>query len=193
MKQSESIHILRPQEEVFDLVTNPDLAPAWNGSIHSVDILTGGPWEPGSQAIWVTEFGSDKLEYIETAIECVRPKLTASTYEFIRFVPPTPEEIRKEGLPRINYEYELHEQFQTMFGKYRPTGIIVNEFLPADENTTVLRITDDLEIGGLAGFLSRMAIIFRRKPLKKTLKLIKSTIENIDKPGPQQSEQNHDD
>ena len=178
MKQSAAIDILRPPPEVYDLVSNPRQASVWNPAILGVETITSGPWAPGSQTIWILNFGGDKLEMIETAIECSRPERIASTYEFIRFLPPTPAEISEKGMPRINYEYELGEKFHTMFGKYRPSGLTVIELFPRDDNATFLRITDELQIGGIAGFTHRMAILFRRQPLKKLIKSMKITIES---------------
>jgi len=182
MKQSASIDILRPPHEVYNLVSNPRLVSVWNPVVLDATTLTSGPWVPGSQTIWILNFGGEKLEMIETAIECNKPVRIASTYEFTRFIPPTPAEISEKGMPRINYEYELSEKFRAMFGKYRPSGLTVIELFPKDDNATFLRITDELQIGGIAGFTRRMAILFRRQPLKKLIKSMKATIES-EQPG----------
>ena len=57
-----SVFINRPQQEVFDFVSNPANDPLWTGSIESCEITSEGPVGVGSTKSTVAKFMGRKIE-----------------------------------------------------------------------------------------------------------------------------------
>jgi len=180
LKFSDSIRIERPIAEVFTCISNPEWIMEWNDDVLAIELLTSGPCGPGSQQRLILKHGDNKLEVIETTIEFTVPTLMASRSEYIRFIPPTPSEIQAQGLPRINYRYELDNEFKTIFGKTRPIDFTVITLTREGDRTTIFKIIKETEIGGFARVLAKTARLFQRNPMRKQLKLLKARIEGAD-------------
>lgn len=55
-KYEKSVHINRPQQEVFDFVTNLSNDPKWQSNIQSVERVSDGPIGVGSTWRYITKF-----------------------------------------------------------------------------------------------------------------------------------------
>jgi len=177
LKYSDRILIVRPIEDVFDIVTDVKRASEWNKSVLGVEIINKGPWSERAKSIWHLKSGKETLEMIETVTGFSRPNTITSTFEITRFLPPTPQQIKDRKLPNINHEYELAEQFTGVFGNNPVTGNATMELVAAGDNETTLQVSYNISIGGVTGAIGRISGLFRRKPLKKLLKNIKTVAE----------------
>ena len=128
IKYSDSILIARPIADVFDILADVKRASEWDKSVLGVEIISKGPWSERAKSIWHLKSGKETLELIETVTEFSRPNIIASNFEITRFLPPTPQQIQERGLPDINHEFELGEQFKFMFGNGPVTGNTTDEF-----------------------------------------------------------------
>ncbi len=177
IKYSDRILIAHPIEDVFGLIMDINRAREWDKSVLGVEIIKKGPWNERAKAIWHLKFGKEALELIETVTGFTRPDLIASTFEITRFLPPTPQQIEDRKLPNINHEFELAEEFAGMFGKSPVTGNSKMELLAGGGNETALQISFEISLGGYSAIMARISGLFRRKPLKRILKNIKTVAE----------------
>ncbi len=114
---------------------------------------------------------------VEIVTAFSRPDSVATAFEFIRFLPPTPQQIEGRGLPDINHEFELAEQFRFMYGNAPVTGSTEFRLTALTPGQTTLQVSFNISIGGVTGAIARISWLFRRKPLKKLLKNIKTVAE----------------
>lgn len=177
-KYSESILIARPIADVFDLLADVKRATEWDKSVVGVEVIDKGPWSKRAKSIWHLKHGKETLEMIEVVTGFSRPDLIASTFEITRFLPPTPQQIEDQNLPNINHEYELAEEFASMFGKSPVTGNAKMKLLAGGDNETTLQISFELSLGGYIAIMARISGLFRRKPIRKFLKNIKKVAES---------------
>lgn len=178
MKYSDSILIARPVETVFDLLADVKRATEWDKSVIGVEIIHKGPWSERAKSIWHLKAGKETLEVIETVTAYSTPNVIASTFEITRFLPPTPQQIKDRGLPDINHEFELGEQFKFQYGNGPVSGNLRLECTVSGNDETILQIDFEYIVGGYTATAARVARLFRHKPLKKPLKNIKKAAES---------------
>ncbi|WP_137876218.1 SRPBCC family protein [Rhodococcus sp. Q] len=65
LRTEESIMIARPVADVFEYMSNPDNAPAWNGNVVDYNLESGKPDEVGSVTSFTAKVAGFKLEATE--------------------------------------------------------------------------------------------------------------------------------
>ena len=168
---------MRPAAQVFDILADVSRAREWDPSVLAVKVINKGPWSERAKAIWHIKSGKEVLEMVEVVTAFSRPNIVASSFEFIRYLPPTPQQITDRGLPDINHEYELAEQFKFMFGNAPVTGSQEIRVIALAADQTTLQISFNISIGGVTRAIAHISGLFRRNPLKKLLKNIKTVAE----------------
>lgn len=172
MRGQASIRIDRPQEAVFDFVTDPRNSAYWQAEVKAFETVrqTDGV---GTQTRWVFQGGGYEVEAFETVVAVERPSIYASKHIMTRFLSgPPPDPGRTPDT-----EADLARQFQITYGKKPPEGLVALDFAPSGADGCVLTFRVETTLGGTAGLFTWIQKLMGRSQLRKRLEALKETIE----------------